>query len=113
MYRLTNPENLCLTLSWPVAQSERRGGEKEARPGPSLLQTTLTNRPPACQHIHVFRLCRSSRLAGRTSRFHSEAYMKVASKRALDDMDSAAELRALGATWDTSAQMLGRHKRVL
>jgi hypothetical protein len=39
--------------------------------------------------------------------------MKIASKRTLDDMDIAAELRVQGATWDTIAQVLGRHKRVL
>jgi hypothetical protein len=39
--------------------------------------------------------------------------MKIASQRTLDDMDSAAELRVQGATWDTIAQVLGRHKRVL
>src|SRR5260370_14316822 len=39
--------------------------------------------------------------------------MKIASKRALDDMDIAAELRVHGATWDTSAKVLGHHKRVL
>ncbi len=39
--------------------------------------------------------------------------MKIASKRALDDMDIAAELRVHGATWNTIAQVLHRHKRVL
>ena len=39
--------------------------------------------------------------------------MKIASKRTLDDMEIAAELRFHGATWDTIAQYLGRHKRVL
>ncbi len=39
--------------------------------------------------------------------------MTIASKRALDDMDIAAELRAHGASWDTIAQVLGRHKGVL
>ncbi len=39
--------------------------------------------------------------------------MKMASKRALDDLDIAAELRAHGATWETIARVLGRHKRVL
>ncbi len=39
--------------------------------------------------------------------------MKIASQRTLDDMDSAAELRVQGATWDTIAQVLCRHKRVL
>jgi hypothetical protein len=38
--------------------------------------------------------------------------MKIASKRTLDDMDIAAELREHGAIWDTIAQMLCRHKRV-
>ena len=39
--------------------------------------------------------------------------MKIASKRTLQDMDIAAELRVHGATWDTIAELLGRHKRVL
>jgi hypothetical protein len=39
--------------------------------------------------------------------------MKIASRRTLPDMDFAAELRVQGATWDTIAQYLGRHKRVL
>ena len=39
--------------------------------------------------------------------------MKIASKRTLHDMELAAVLRAYGATWDTIAQYLGRHKRVL
>ena len=39
--------------------------------------------------------------------------MKIAWQRTLDDMDSAAELRVQGATWDTIAQYLGRNKRVL
>ena len=39
--------------------------------------------------------------------------MKIASQRALEHMEIAAELRAQGATWDTIAQVLGRHKRVL
>ncbi len=39
--------------------------------------------------------------------------MKIASKRTLDDMDIAAELRVHSATWDTIAQVLHRHKRVL
>ncbi len=39
--------------------------------------------------------------------------MKIASKWALDHMEIAAELRAQGANWDTIAQYLGRHKRVL
>ncbi len=39
--------------------------------------------------------------------------MKIASKRALDGGDIAAELRVHGATWDTVAQVLGRHNRVL
>ncbi len=39
--------------------------------------------------------------------------MKIASQRTLDDMDVAAELRVQGATWDTIAQVLGRHKCVL
>ncbi len=32
--------------------------------------------------------------------------MKIASRRTLDDMDFAAELRVQGATWDTIAQVL-------
>ncbi len=39
--------------------------------------------------------------------------MKIASKRTLDDMEIATELRVHGATWDTIAQYLRRHKRVL
>jgi hypothetical protein len=39
--------------------------------------------------------------------------MKIASRRTLHDMEIAAELRVQGATWDTIAQVLGRHKRVL
>ncbi len=39
--------------------------------------------------------------------------MKIASQRALDDMDIAAELRVQGATWDTIARVLGRRERVL
>ena len=39
--------------------------------------------------------------------------MKIASRRTLIDMEIAAELRVQGATWDTIAQYLGRHKRVL
>jgi hypothetical protein len=35
--------------------------------------------------------------------------MKIASKRTLHDM----ELRVHGATWNTIAEYLGRHKRVL
>ena len=39
--------------------------------------------------------------------------MKIASRRTLEHMEIAAELRAQGATWDTIALYLGRHKRVL
>ncbi len=39
--------------------------------------------------------------------------MTIASKRALDDMDIAAELRAQGATLDAIAQVLGRDQRLL
>ncbi len=39
--------------------------------------------------------------------------MKIASRRTLDGMDIAAELRVQGATLDTIAQVQGRHKRVL
>ncbi|MFL5339124.1 MAG: hypothetical protein ACJ8F7_03070 [Gemmataceae bacterium] len=39
--------------------------------------------------------------------------MKIASRRTLEHMEIAAELRVQGATWDTIAQYLGRHKRVL
>ena len=39
--------------------------------------------------------------------------MKIASRRTLHDMDIAPELRAYGATWETIAEYLGRHKRVL
>ncbi|MFL5340302.1 MAG: hypothetical protein ACJ8F7_09130 [Gemmataceae bacterium] len=39
--------------------------------------------------------------------------MKIASRRTLEHMEIAAELRVHGATWDTIAQYLGRHKRVL
>jgi hypothetical protein len=39
--------------------------------------------------------------------------MRIASKRTLHDMELAAVLRAHGATWDTIAEYLGRHKRVL
>jgi len=39
--------------------------------------------------------------------------MKIASRRTLHDMEIAAELRVQGATWDTIAQYLDPHKRVL
>ncbi len=39
--------------------------------------------------------------------------MKSASQRAFEGLYVAAELRAQGATWNTIAQYLGRHKRVL
>ena len=39
--------------------------------------------------------------------------MKIASRRTLHHMEIAAELRVQGATWDTIAEYLGRHKRVL
>ena len=39
--------------------------------------------------------------------------MKIASKRTLEQMEIAAELRVYGASWDTVAQYLGRHKRLL
>src|SRR5436190_838693 len=45
---------------------------------------------------------------GRILRCHSEAHMKIASNLTLDDMDIAAEVRVHDATWDTSAQVLGR-----
>ncbi len=39
--------------------------------------------------------------------------MKITSRRTLHHMENAAELRVQGATWDTIAQYLGPHKRVL
>ena len=39
--------------------------------------------------------------------------MKIASRRTLEQMEIAAELRVYGASWDTVAQYLGRHKRLL
>jgi hypothetical protein len=39
--------------------------------------------------------------------------MKIASKRTLEQMEIAAELRVHGASWDTIANYLGRHKRLL